>query len=109
MTDDERRTEIGRLVEDRQKIKASLICIDRRLGRIRRALEQTKLAIDEQASWSFDRVTGALTIAGLPNIHGCEDDSLHPSGNAIGELLDERKKLRDNLDELERQSRELGI
>ena len=46
MTEDDKRLEIGKLVEERQKVRGSLVCVERQLRRIRLALDRTQLAID---------------------------------------------------------------
>ena len=44
MTEDDKRLEIGRLVEERQKVRGSLVCVERQLRRSRLALDRTQLA-----------------------------------------------------------------
>ena len=109
MTDDEKRLEIGRLVEERQKVKGGLVCIGRRLRRIRLALDRTQLAIDEATGYQFDEEAGKLIVDGMPHVQGCEETGEHPDGHEIGALLNERRQLKERLAELEQESKELGI
>ena len=109
MTEDETRLEIGRLVEERQNTRGALVCIERRLRRIRLALDRTQFAIDEQTGYRLDEDSGKLIVDGLSHIRGCEETGEHPEGREIGTLLDERRQLKERLAELEEEGKEFGI
>ena len=109
MTEDDKRLEIGRLVEERQKVRGSLVCVERQLRRIRLALDRTQLAIDGHADYLLDDASGKLTVSGVPHIQGCEESGEHPAGWEIARLLDERRALKQRLDDIERDGAHLGL
>ena len=109
MTEDDKRLEIGRLVEERQKVRGSLVCVERQLRRIRIALDRTQLAIDGHAEYLLDDASGKLTVSGVPHIQGCEESGEHPDGREIARLLDEHRALKQRLDDIEREGAHLGL
>ena len=109
MTEDDKRLEIGRLVEERQKVRGSLVCVERQLRRIRLALDRTQLAIDGHADYLLDDASGKLTISGVPHIQGCEESGEHPDGREIARLRDERRALKQRLDDIKREGAHLGL
>ena len=109
MTEDDKRLEIGRLVEERQKVRGSLVCVERQLRRSRLALDRTQLAINGHADYLLDDASGKLTVSGVPHIQGCEEGGEHPDGREIARLLDERRALKQRMDNIEREGAHLGL
>ena len=107
MTSDDRKTEIGRMVEERRRIKGNLVCIKHRLRRIRLASEQTVQAIDGQTGWRL-RETKQLLIEAMPHVQGFENDVTYPKEEEIGQLLKDQEWSQKRLSELDRDLAALG-
>ena len=107
MSPDDRRLEIGRMVEERQRIKGDLVYSGNGLHRLRLALSHAQLAIDSGDNM-YEGEDGSVVLRAIPSVQGCEEDTPYPDGGEILALLARRKGQKERLTELDRQLGEVG-
>lgn len=107
MTEDERIREQGRMVEERRDVKARLACLENKARRIEIALERAGTAVRQSHvdNWRADPSAGGLEL--VPQEHerrrsGHLETVSYPDLPELAEFLQERRALRERLDELDR-------
>lgn len=100
MTEDDQHLEIGKMVEERQRARGRLVCLENRLRTLRLALEHTTAAIDEHTGF-FVSDSGRLVAKAMSHVQGCQKDAEYPEGKEIAALLNERIELRERIAELD--------
>ena len=109
MTEEDRLSELGRMVHERQEIKSTLACLENKARRIEVTLERAQTAVRQShvLNWEIDPKTGNLILSEPDYGHGqnrsnVEEPGPYPTLEEIREYLTDRKRLKDRLEELNR-------
>ena len=99
MTDDEKFTEIGRMMVERKELRLRLVCVENKAKRLGAALARFSEALAGSAVWHVYPDTKRLKVT--VGAHSVSDEHAYPSEAEVAEVLEARKALMAQLAELD--------
>ena len=99
MTDEDKHTEIGRMVVERQELRRSLACVENKTKRLSDALRRFSEALDGTAIWHIYPDSKQLMVN--VGAHAGAKEFDYPTQEEIAQMLEDRKELKAKIAELD--------